>query len=142
MQRTHWHTYVHRFVPMATSRACVRSTVWLTIKITVATGVVKSSAPVAIVIGPAWQRLNIAMDGLTASARCYCDICVKINMVCLHFTSLHKKIISTESSPPDPPSTHSSVLVGMRTCTCRRVHTHHAASARRMVEQESVRHLR
>jgi hypothetical protein len=118
------------------------SLLWLAIKITVATGTVKSSAPVAVVIGSAWQRLNVAMGGLTASTCWYCDICVKINMVHLPFTSLHRKILSTESSPPDPPSTRSSVLVGTCTCTRRRVHMHCAVSARRTVEQEVVRHLR
>jgi hypothetical protein len=68
-------------------------------KITVATGAVKSSAPIAIVIRPAWQRLNIAAGVLTTSTGCYYDICVKINMVHLSFTFLHKKVLSTESSP-------------------------------------------
>jgi hypothetical protein len=63
-------------------------------------------------------------------------------MVHLPFTSLHKKILSTESSPLDPPSARSSVLVGTRTCTCRRVHMRYAVSARRTVEHEVVRHLR
>jgi hypothetical protein len=100
--------------------ACVRSTVWLTIKITVATGVVKSSTPVAIVIGPAWQRLNIAMDGLTASARCYCDICVKINMVSPFYFPSQKdninRIFSTGSSfhPQQRASGHAYVHV--QTC--------------------------
>jgi hypothetical protein len=44
----------------------------------VVTGSVKSSVPVATVIGPAWQQLNVAMGAVTASAHCYCDICVKI----------------------------------------------------------------
>jgi hypothetical protein len=101
-------------------------------KLTVATGAVKSSTPVAIVIGPTWQRLNVAMGVLTVSARCYCDICVKINMAHLPFTSLHKKILSTESSPPDPPSTHSSVPGGPRMCMHRRApRTRHATSERR-----------
>jgi hypothetical protein len=71
---------------------------------------------VAIVIGPAWQRLNVATCGLTTSACCYCDIYVKNNMVRLLFTSIHKKILSTESSPPDHHSTRSSRQVGMGTC--------------------------
>jgi hypothetical protein len=90
----------------------------------VATGTMKSSAPVAIVIGPAWQRLNVAIGMLMTSACCYCDICVKINMARLPFTSLHKTILSTESSPPDPPSAHSSVPVGTCRCMHRRAHEH------------------
>jgi hypothetical protein len=47
---------------------------------------------------------------------CYCDTYVKIDMVCLPFTSLHKKIMSTKSSPPEPPSTCSSMQVGTGMC--------------------------
>jgi hypothetical protein len=66
----------------------VLSLLWslVTMKITVATGSVKSSTPVATVIGPAWQRLNIATGVVTASTRCYCDICVKIWCILLPFT--------------------------------------------------------
>jgi hypothetical protein len=39
-----------------------------------------------------------------ASAHCYCGICVKIDMACIPFTSLHKNRLSTEYSPLDPPS--------------------------------------
>jgi hypothetical protein len=49
----------------------------------VATFMMKSSAPIATVIGPAWQWLNIVMGVVTASARCYYDICVKIWCVSL-----------------------------------------------------------
>jgi hypothetical protein len=77
-----------------------------------------------------------------ASACCYCDISVTINMAYLHFTSLHKKILSTESSPPDPPSARSSMLVGTHMCMRTRAHKRCVASARRTVEQEAVRHLR
>jgi hypothetical protein len=35
---------------------------------------VKSLAPVATVIKPAWQRLNVATGVVTASARCYCGL--------------------------------------------------------------------
>jgi hypothetical protein len=98
--------------------------------------------PVAIGTRPAWQRLNIATSGLTASAGCYCDISVKINMARLHFTSIHKKILSTESSPSDPPCAHNSVLVGSHTCTNRRAHMGRVVSARRTVELNGVRHLR
>jgi hypothetical protein len=69
-----------------------------------------------------------------ASARCYYDICLETNMARLPFTSLPKKILSTKSSPPDPPSACSSVLVDPRMCTRRCVHTRYAASARRTVE--------
>jgi hypothetical protein len=54
-------------------------------------------------------------------------------MARLPFASLHKKILSIESSPPDPPFTHCSMLVGTRTCTHRRVHTHHVTCTRRRV---------
>jgi hypothetical protein len=102
----------------------VPSLLWplVALKIIVATCAVKSSVHVAIVIRPTWQRLNIATGALMASARCYCDICVKIDMARLPFTSLHKKILSTESSPLDPPFARSSVPVGTR--TCRRAHEH------------------
>jgi hypothetical protein len=55
-------------------------------KITVAMGSVKSSAPVATIIGLAWQRLNVAMGAVMASTRCYCDIYVKIWRLLLSFT--------------------------------------------------------
>jgi hypothetical protein len=38
------------------------------------------------------------------------------------FTSLHKKRLSTESSPLDPPSTHNSVPLGTRALTYSDVH--------------------
>jgi hypothetical protein len=69
-----------------------------------------------IVIGLASQGLNIATGRLTTLAHCYCDIFVKMNRACLPFTSLHKKILSIESSPLDHPSTHSSVQVGTGRC--------------------------
>jgi hypothetical protein len=52
----------------------------------VATGSVKSSAPVVTVIGSTWQRLNVATGTVTASAYCYYDICVKIWCLLLPFT--------------------------------------------------------
>jgi hypothetical protein len=91
----------------------------VTMKLTVATGAMKSSGPIAIVIGPTWQWLKVARGALTTSTRCYCDICVKFNMAHLPFTSLHKKILSTESSPPDPHSARSSMLVAMHMCMRR-----------------------
>jgi hypothetical protein len=48
-------------------------------------GLVKSSTPIAIAIGPAWQRLNVAASVVTASTHCYCDICVKIWRILLPF---------------------------------------------------------
>jgi hypothetical protein len=65
----------------------VSSLLWplVALKITVAMGPVKSSTPVATVIRPAWQQLNIATGAVMASARCYCDICVKIWRILLPF---------------------------------------------------------
>jgi hypothetical protein len=40
------------------------------------------------------------------------------NMVCIPFTSLHKKRLSTESSSLDPPSAHSHVPVSTRARMC------------------------
>jgi hypothetical protein len=64
----------------------------------VATSSVKSSAPIATLIGPAWQRLNVDTGKVMGAARCYCDICEKIWHI--PFTILHKKrlIFSTGSS--------------------------------------------
>jgi hypothetical protein len=55
-------------------------------KITVATGSVKSFAPIATLTRPAWQRLNIATGAVMTSTRCYGDICVKIWCLLLAFT--------------------------------------------------------
>jgi hypothetical protein len=55
-------------------------------------------------------------------ARCYCGICVKIDMACIPFTSLHKNRLSTESSPLDPPSGCNRVPVGTRARTCTNRH--------------------
>jgi hypothetical protein len=68
------------------------------------------------------------------SARCYYDIYVKISR--LPFTSLYKKRLSIESSPPDPPSAHDRVLVG----THVPMDTHCERKEDR-VEQKAVRHL-
>jgi hypothetical protein len=100
----------------------VLSLLWLAMKITVATGVVKSSMPVATMIGPAWHRSNVVTGALMASTHCYCNICMKINMACFPFTSLHKKRLLTESSLVDPPSTHNRVLVGTHAHTCTNGH--------------------
>jgi hypothetical protein len=60
-------------------------------KIIVATGAVKLIAPIATMIGPVWQQLNIAMGALMASARSYCNISMKIWHVSLllPFTKRH-----------------------------------------------------
>jgi phenylpropionate dioxygenase-like ring-hydroxylating dioxygenase large terminal subunit len=57
-----------------------------------------------------------------ASAHCYCDICVKNNMARLHLTFLHKKRLSTESSPSDPPSALNHVPVGTHALMCSNGH--------------------
>jgi hypothetical protein len=57
-------------------------------KITVATGLVKSSAPVATVIRSTWQWLDVATGAVMALARCYCDICVEIWHLLIPFTKI------------------------------------------------------
>jgi hypothetical protein len=57
----------------------VSSLLWLVMKITVATGTVKSSEPVATVIRPSWQRLNVATSTVIASAHCYCGLLLHIH---------------------------------------------------------------
>jgi hypothetical protein len=57
-----------------------------------------------------------------ASVRCYYGICVKIDMTRLPFTFLHKKRLSTESSPLDRPSAHNHMLVGTHARTCTNGH--------------------
>jgi hypothetical protein len=65
--------WVYKMVDVKYSRQG-RTKVWVRLKwSSVAIGAV-SQPPVATVIGPAWQRLNIAMVAVTTSAHCYCGL--------------------------------------------------------------------
>jgi hypothetical protein len=88
-RHAHWHTYIHARMctnghPMG---PCKKHPVQVVMKIIVTTGSVKSSSPIATVIKPTWQQLNVAMGAVMTSTRCYCDICVKIRHLLLPFTT-------------------------------------------------------
>jgi hypothetical protein len=61
-------------------------------------GEMKSSMPVAIVIELAWQRPNVAMGMVTASAHCYCGLLLHIQRFFLeNGKHIERYMISTQS---------------------------------------------
>jgi hypothetical protein len=106
-------------------------------KIIVATGSVKSYMPVATMIGPAWQRLNVAKGVVMTSACCYCDICVKIWRILLHFTKIDCQQNLLHRILPSPA------------LACQWAHVHAYVQTDTQcelkedrVEQKAIRHLR
>jgi hypothetical protein len=106
-------------------------------KITVATGSVKSSMPIATVIGPDWQRLNVATGTVTTSAHYYYVICVKIWRLSLPYTKR------------DCPQNLLHWILSLPAIACQWAHVRarmptdmHCKQKEDWVEWKAIRHLR